>query len=114
MKYIILILSIFCLTGCFGFSSKQNELTGQVKKVKHQTPMLCPERVDVDVSLGVLRNGVGSMSTEDLWLTVDNPNDIEILTKAAETGQIVKVSYDVRRVTFCPNEDLVTHVEVSK
>jgi hypothetical protein len=113
MKSSILILALVLLTGC-GYSSTNNELVGQVKKVVHQTPLICPNRVDADVSLGVMRNGVGSMSTQDVWLTIDDSSLIPILMKAAETGQPVKITYDEKRVTFCKNDHLVTKAELTR
>jgi hypothetical protein len=114
MKRIVLLFGALSLTGCFGYSSKQNELTGQVKKIKNQTPLICPNRVDVDISLGIIRNGVGSMSAQDLWLTVENENDVKALAEAAESGKLVKISYDVRRVTICSHPEYLTRVEILK
>lgn len=108
-----LLAMLLVASGC-GNSSTQNELVGQVKKIKNQTPLICPDRVDVDVSLGVMRNGVGSMSTQDLWLTVPNGEAMGVLKKAAESGNPVKVVYDVRRVTLCSNQEQVTHAEILK
>src|SRR5579859_447764 len=50
--------------GACGNSSVGNELEGQVKKVVKRTPIFCSDYVEADVSLGVIRNGVGSMSQE--------------------------------------------------
>lgn len=99
------------LTGC-GYSSKNNESIGQPKKVVNLTPILCNDRVDVDVSLGVMRGGVGSMSTEDLWLTVPHDSDQKLLTEAAAKGKLVKVNYDVKRLTWCWSDHIVTRVEI--
>jgi hypothetical protein len=111
---IFLILALFGLTGCLGLSSKDNELIGQVKKVKQRTPLICPDRVDVDISLGVIRNGVGSMSAEDVWMTVESADEIAKFKKANETGSLVKVKYDVRRVIICGDQNLATHVEITQ
>ena len=35
------------VSGCWGYSSKGNEATGQVKYVEHLTPVFCDDRVDV-------------------------------------------------------------------
>jgi hypothetical protein len=104
---------VVMLSGC-GYSAVDNEFAGQVKKVVHQTPIFCAERYDTDISLGVLRNGVGSMSQEDVWLTVPNQDDQKLLKQAAETGQIVKVKYDVYRVTWCWQDHVVRGVELTK
>jgi hypothetical protein len=95
-----------------GYASVGNEVVGQPKKVVHQTPILCDDRTDLDLSLGVMRDGVGSMSTQDLWLTVPNESDAATLQGAVERGQLVKVRYDERRFTWCWEEHVVRSVEV--
>lgn len=112
----ILILAALALTtpactAC-GHSTTDSELTGQVKKVVKVTPLICPDYVEADISMGVMRNGVGSMSHEDMTLRVMNPADVAILEKASRDGSIVRVSYDKHRVAVCfPREEL-TAVEV--
>jgi hypothetical protein len=91
----LIVLSLF-LTAC-GYTSKGNELVGQVKKVIDKTPVICSDYVEVDLSLGVMRNGVGSMSHEDVDLYVPNASDATLLKRAAESGQLVKISYDEKR-----------------
>ena len=54
MKY-AMILAMLALTSC-GYSSKENEMIGQVKKVAHQTPIFCDDRVDADISPGIPPN----------------------------------------------------------
>lgn len=112
MKKLILVLPLI-LTAC-GMSSRDSELVGQVKKVGHITPILCPDRFDVDLSLGVLRGGVGSMSSEDVWATVNDPGMLATLKKANESGQIVKVSYDVYRFVWCQEARNITKVEIAQ
>ena len=112
MKIYLMICSLM-ISGC-GYSSKQNDLTGQVKKVVSQTPLLCSDRTDVDVSLGVMKNGQGSMSSQDLWLSVKNDSDVAVLKQAASSGAIVNITYDVARFVWCWNDHIVSHVEISK
>jgi hypothetical protein len=108
MRYTPLILAL-CASACL--ASSGNELTGQVKKVVKKTPIVCPNYAEVDISLGVLRNGVGSMSKEDVVLAVTDPADVEGLEKAADEGAIVKVTYDVRRISYCtPNHQMLSFV----
>lgn len=105
MKKIALV-ALLALGGC-GYTAVDNELIGQVKKVTHQTPLVCPDYKAVDISLGVIRGGVGSVSTEDLWLRVLNESDLSLLKAASESGRIVKARYDVRRVVVCyPHHNL--------
>lgn len=98
-------------SGC-GYTSKDNDLIGQVKKYVHVTPLICPNRYDVDMSLGVMRNGVGSMSSDDVWATVSDAQVLADLKLASESGKLVKVAYDVRRLVFCQNDHEITHVEI--
>lgn len=109
-KEALIICALF-ISGC-GYSSMNNELTGQVKKVVAQTPIFCPRRTDVDVSLGVMRNGVGSMSHEDAFGTVTDPEAIGLLRQAAETGAIVKITYNMARIRFCEENREITKVEL--
>jgi hypothetical protein len=98
------------LTGCY--SSRDNELVGQPKKVVNVTPILCSDRSDLDISLGVLRNGVGSMSTADEWLTVQRQQDVDTLNKAVVDGKLVRVKYDVHRFAWCWNNNVVSDVQI--
>lgn len=114
MNRTLSILSIaLLLSGC-GYKSRDNVLTGQAKKAVHATPLICPDYAEVDISLGVLRNGVGSMSTQDIWMNVPDRRDFDLLQKAAAEGSIVKISYDQMRLVFCSNTFSVTHAELEK
>lgn len=105
-------LLLFAVAGC-GSSSRDNQLIGQVKKVQHNTPIICGDYVDADVSLGVLRNGVGSMSTQDMWLNAANAVDITLMEAAAKAGNVVHITYDTKRFVFCSYSDkFVTKIEI--
>ena len=113
MKRYLLLLA---LTGCArmcGYSGRDSELIGQVKKVSHRTPLICPDWDAVDISLGVFRNGVGSASKEDVWMTVRDPATFEFLKKASESGSLVRIKYDEYRVTFCIEDMVVRSAEVA-
>lgn len=105
-----LMLSVFIPVVACGYSSKGNELVGQVKKVVARTPIVCDDFREVDVSLGVLRNGGGSMSKEDVELYVTNEADVPLLKRAAEEGFPVKVGYDIKRVVWCVPDHWLTSV----
>lgn len=111
---LILILIVSMLTSACGYSSRSNEVIGQAKKIINQTPLLCADRTDGDLSLGVMRNGVGSMSTQDVWFTIPKAEDQALFKQASENGAIVKVTYDVARVVFCWSNHIVTKVELVK
>lgn len=103
---------VFTMTGGCGYSSTDNELIAQPKKVFHQTPIVCPNRNDVDVSLGVMRGGVGSMSVADMMLTVNNPKDVATLEKAIADGKLVKIRYNEFRLALCQEDNDLTSVEI--
>ena len=104
-------LFLSMLGGC-GYSSTDNELIAQPKKVFHQTPIICPNRNDVDLSLGVMRGGVGSMSTQDMMLTVNDPKNVALLEKAIADGKLVKIHYNEFRFQWCQEESDLTSVEI--
>lgn len=110
MRFVIAF--VLCLAASCGWTSAGNEAVGQVKKVIKKTPILCPDYTVVDISLGVMRNGVGSVSHEDLELVAEDPKDIDLLKTASITGEIVKFSYDVKRVALCWPDDRLTHAEI--
>lgn len=105
-----LVFVVSC-TGC-GYSSQDNELIGQAKKIVHNTPILCSPYYMVDISLGVMRNGVGSMSVQDVWMTVGDLRQLGVLEKAVSDGAIVRVKYDEYRATLCVEDHVVRSVEI--
>jgi hypothetical protein len=113
-KYIAAALLCLPLAGCFGNSATDNTLIGQIKKVKRVTPIFCNNRVDVDVSLGIMRNGVGSMSTQDIWLSVPDGDMVTAMEANAATGAPVKITYDTPRVAWCWQDEWATAVEPVK
>lgn len=100
------------LFAMLGYASQSNELIGQVKSVKHFTPIVCPDYNEVDVSLGVLQNGVGSISHQDVRLFVEKESDIAVLKTANESGRLVKIDYDERRFAPCRKDYEVTRVTI--
>lgn len=116
MKNYLALLVLALATGCnaCGHKSQGNEVTGQVKKVVHNTPLLCPAYVTADISLGVMKNGVGSMSKDDLWVQVMNDSDVKLLETAAKNGDLVTMQYDVPRVTICWDDHQVSSVAIVK
>lgn len=112
MKYLV-ILGMLLVSGC-GYEQLGVNTAGQVKKVIVNNPIICSAYTAVDLSLGVMRNGVGSMSTEDVYLTVVNTSDVQLLNKAVETGRLVKITYDTKRWTWCTYNKIVSKVELTQ
>lgn len=110
---LVLAILLVLVAGC-GYRSKENELVGQVKKVSLNTPIICSDYTTVDISLGVIRNGVGSMSSQDMWLYVPDRGDKELLIAANASGALVKVIYGEKRFTPCSVEAWVSKVELVK
>ena len=79
------------LSGCFGYASKDNELLGQPKKLHNNTPIVCTDYTSVDVSLGVMVNGVGSMSTDDKTFLVADKAIKDTLNAIINDGGIALI-----------------------
>lgn len=107
-----LILYFMLICSLLGYSSQNNELIGQVKSVKHFTPIICPEYDEVDISLGVMQNGVGSMSRQDVRLFIQTVSDVNVLKTANAKGSLVRIDYDERRVAICRTDNEVTKVTI--
>jgi hypothetical protein len=108
-KIILLIFVALMFSGC-GRSTVDSELIGQVKKVQNHTPLLCPNYYTADVSLGIMQNGVGSYSTQDIWVTVEQ-KDVPAFQQAVESGRPVKVHYDTWRIALCTEDQWATSLE---
>lgn len=109
-RNLLCLLGPVLLASC-GYSSRDNELVGQVKKVIAQTPIVCGDYHEADVSLGIMRNGVGSFSKEDVVLYVRNEADVPLLKQAAEEGFAVKISYDIKRLVLCVPDHWIDSVK---
>jgi hypothetical protein len=96
MKKIILFTSLL-LSSC-GYSSVDNEGTGQVKKISHETPIFCPNYNVADIAIGSIQSGAISITHD--WYVI-NSEDEKILKEAAEKGKLIKFTYNVERVAFC-------------
>ena len=106
--------SFLCLgLAACGNSAVDGDLTGQAKKVTHVTPLFCPGYVAFDVSLGVMQNGTGSMSTQDVWFTVSDSIDVDKLKSAVADAMIVRVHFDTRRLPFCTENYIMRGFELS-
>jgi hypothetical protein len=112
MRTKIISMGLLFLTGCLGYSSKDNEVIGQIKKVTNKTPIVCPNYVAIDLSLGVIRNGNGSMSHEDQWFYAPD-YFLKQLKEFSEKGAIVKITYDVARFTLCTPDLWLKDIEIS-
>lgn len=105
----LLLLSVL-VSGC-GYSGRQGEAIGQAKKVTRVTNLLCEDYDAFDVSLGVMQNGTGSVSTQDVWYTVYDVRLLDKLRDFAVRGAIVRVSYDTRRCPFCTEKYVLLGAE---
>lgn len=99
--------------GCCGLSAREVTGSGQVKRVIKNTPLLCPDHYMVDISMGVMRDGVGSMSTHDISMFIED-KFVDGLKDAAEKGQLVEFTYDKRRASWCIDEDRLTSFKIVK
>lgn len=113
MKSILLPI-LLSFSGCLGYSAIDNTALGQVKRIHQETPMICPNYIDVDISLGITKNGVGSVSTQDIIAVVTSAKDVELLKLAQEKNILVKITYNEKRLTFCTSDTFITKVELDE
>jgi hypothetical protein len=111
MKRIAILMTALALAGC-GNTQTDVEAIGQAKKLSNVTPLVCMDYPAFDLSLGVMRNGTGSLSKEDMWFTIVNPAVLDTLRRAVDTGAIVKVHYNSRRFSPCSDGYWLTAVEI--
>ncbi len=90
----------FIMLGC-GYSHVNNDLIGQPKSVESTTPIFCPNQHILHLSLGVMRNGVGSMSTQDISINIPDDNLMPGLKAAVEAGSIINAQTNEARFRFC-------------
>lgn len=108
-------LTMLCmLGGCFGYSSTDNNTIAQPKKLIKVNPILCPNYTLLDASLGIMRNGVGSMSTEDHEFVVTSDSQAVLINKAIDSGFILKINYQQARATFCTEDFFINSISIEK
>lgn len=113
MKVFLFAISMLGI-GCSGYDQIDSKVVGQAKRYHHYNPIVCGGYDTVDISLGIVRNGVGSMSTEDVELTVWNQADAETLQKAAQESSLVELKYSVWRFAPCKESRVVQYAKILK
>ena len=108
---IVAIIMLVSLSGCLGYAGKDIEVVGQIKRIVKNTPLICSDFIDADLSMGVMRNGTGSVSKEDIWIVIDI-KEADTLRAAMEHGDLVKITYNLKRVDVCTDGRYATSVEV--
>lgn len=112
MKILILIIMIISLVSC-GMSEVGTKGTVQIKRIHKITPMIaCSDYYVLDASLGIMTKGVGSMSTQDIDLTISKQQATELEVLLAHGKSIVNVTYDTRRLTFCEEERVLVGYDI--
>lgn len=99
--------------GCCGWSGREISGTGQVKRVGLESNIVCPDYYEVDISLGIMRNGVGSMSTHDMKFFIPD-GMVKDFRTFAEKSSIVNFSYDERRSPWCVNQHRITSFKIAE
>ena len=103
-------IAFVLLTSC-GYSHRDNELVGQPKSIESTTPLLCPEQNILHMSLGVMRNGSGSMSTHDISINIPDSSMVAPLKRAVESGELINARTNEARFRWCNEEkELVSFV----
>ncbi len=114
MERVFLLVAVLGLSGCegCGYTSIDNKMTGQVKKIHHNTPIVCENYYSADVSLGVMQNGAGSISNHDVRMAVYDDGVRKTLEDAATTGKLVEITFKERRATTCIPEYIATEARL--
>ena len=113
MKALLLTLLTIALTAC-GYSQRDTEVIGQPKRIHNVTPIVCSNWKALDLSLGVVRNGIGSMSSEDIDLVIQDNDQLKTIKQAIDNGNLIKITYDDARLRFCQETREITKVEIVK
>lgn len=103
MKTSLYLLALVTLAGC-GYSHRDNDVVGQPKAIESTTPMLCPEQHVLHLSLGVMRHGVGSMSTQDISINIPDNSLLPGLKSAVESGKLINARTNEARFRWCNEE----------
>lgn len=111
--FVCLVMAVCALAfvGC-GYSHRDNELVGQPKSVESTTPLICPDQHILHLSLGVMRHGVGSMSTEDVRINIPDDSMVLPLKTAVESGQLINARTNEARLRFCNEEKELVSFQV--
>lgn len=110
-KFIALAIATLMLAGC-GNSAVNGTAVGQAKGFDQATPLICADYKTFDMSQGVMQNGTGSVSKEDMLFTIADGVDLSVVKRAAESGSIVKVTYNQRRAAFCTEDFILTDIKI--
>lgn len=114
MKAIIRIaslLALMLLAGC-GYSHVGNDVVGQPKSIESTTPLLCPDQDVLHLSLGVMRHGVGSMSTEDIRINIPDHHLATALQSVVESGGLINARTNEARFRWCNEEKELVSFEI--
>jgi hypothetical protein len=106
------VLIIALLLPACGYSHRDNELIGQPKSVESTTPLVCPEQHILHLSLGVMRNGVGSMSTQDILINIPTDTLAEALKSVVASGKIINAKTNEARFRWCNEEKELVSFEI--
>lgn len=100
--------------GCCGWSETEVTGAGQIKQVSKRSPSLfCPDYYMIDVSLGIMRNGSGSVSKEDINIFIEE-KDVAELRSAAANSSIIEFTYNTRRFSNCVVNKRMTSFKVKE
>lgn len=91
------------LSGC-GYSHQGNEVVGQPKSVETTTPLICPDQHILHLSLGVMRHGVGSMSTQDILIHIPTDMLAGQLEAVVREGKLINAETNEARFRWCNEE----------
>lgn len=111
MPRLICLLALTLLAAC-GYSHRNNELIGQPKAIEATTPLVCPNQNILHLSLGVMRHGVGSMSTQDILISIPDDNLALRLQPVVKAGKLINAQTNEARFRWCNEEKELVDFEI--
>lgn len=112
MRSFLIIAASALLSSC-GKSSVDNVMVGQARRLMTKTPLICPNSYSADIFVdGVNTTDDDQWSRIHKWISIPDKEMYDQVKATVGTGAQVKITYDVRRFTYCTNEAMATQVEV--
>lgn len=111
MRHAAFGLALSLLAGC-GYSHLGNDFIGQPKAIESTTPLFCPDQHVLHLSLGVMRHGVGSMSTEDIRINIPDDNLVPVLQGVVKAGKLINAETNEARFRWCNEEKELVAFEI--
>lgn len=112
MKYVLLLVMSFGLTGCFGMHYSEGERTGHV--VKFSKKGFFFKTWEGEMNIGGMKDGEGTMMIEKFRFTVPENGPIAEVQEVVRSGEKATLEYDQNTYFFTFNGDTDYFIKVVK